>query len=141
MIMEALSVSAEQCKQAGLRFGANCCPSQNHPVPACCNDGGFPNFAQFGLSYCSTVNAALSWDEIKKQIACKGRPIAFSWHYKPKGGHMMVIIGYAEAGIVQHLIVLNPEDEVPSEYTYTYQDYVAMTGYYDHWDDFYDVRK
>ena len=135
--MDALNKDVSQCEQASRRFGVDCCTGS---VPACCNDGGFPDFARFGFKYCSTDNDELSWDEIRIQIACKDRPVVFSHHLSGTGGHMMVIIGYNESGNQRDVIVLDPADKKVDETTYSYSWYVDRNGCRQHWDDFYDVR-
>jgi hypothetical protein len=137
--MEFLGVNVTQCDEANKRFGrSDCC---NSPVPGACVNGGWPEFGKYGFSFKTTSNAPLSWSDVRKQIYCKKKPFAFSWHWAGGGGHMMVVIGYVTVNGVDYVTINDPLPEnVGSQRVITYAAYVSGSGY-THWDDYYDVTK
>jgi hypothetical protein len=140
MIMEFLGHNVSQGVQANNRFGRTDCT--NSPIPSACVVGGWPEFNKYGFTSAHTSNAALTWDQVKAQIGCKGKPFAFSWHWTGGGGHMMVAIGYKTDSGVNYVEVNDPWP--PNVGTsgnaalQTYSFYVSATGH-THWDDYYDV--
>jgi hypothetical protein len=139
MCMEFLGTNVSQCTQANNEFGrTDCC---NSPVPSDCVNGGWPEFDKYNFTFKRTSNAALSWDDIKKQIYCYKKPVAFSWHWTGGGGHMMVITGYAVIGGEQYLFINDPwAPNVGNQTSITYANYVSGSDH-THWDDFYDITK
>lgn len=139
MCMDFLGTDVSQCDEANKRFGrSDCC---NSPVPAGCVNGGWPEFAKYGFTANVTSDAALSFDEIKKQIFCKSAPIAYSWHWNGGGGHMMVIHGYVVIDGTQYVSVQDPwAPNVGNARIVSYDSYVSGTGY-THWNDYYDIKK
>ena len=138
MVMDFLGKDVNQCAQANLHFGrSDCC---NTTVPSKCVNGGWPKFDANGFDSKRTSNEELSWDELKQQID-SGRPVAFSWHTGPKGGHMMTAIGYYTFLGENYVAVNNPLPVKGGDYVeITYDAYVSGQGY-THWDDFYDITK
>jgi hypothetical protein len=78
---------------------------------------------------------AISWEEIKCQIHCRKKPVAFSWLWAPSfaSGHMMVAMGYEEKGgerLVHFFDPLPSDDhegpvDETDRYSYrTYEEYV-----------------
>lgn len=139
MVMDFLGTNVSQCDQANKRFGrTDCC---NNPVPGACVNGGWPEFDKYGFSFQTTSDAPLSWDAVKKQIYCKKRPFAFSWHWNGGGGHMMALIGYVTVDDVQYVVINDPwAPNVGDQRIITYDAYVSGSGY-THWDDYYNVTK
>lgn len=139
MCMSFLGNNVAQCTQANNRFGrTDCC---NSTVPNACVNGGWPEFDKYGFSFNTTSNAPLSWDDIKKQIYCKKKPFAYSWHWNGGGGHMMVITGYAVIENVKYVFVNDPwSPNVGDQYSLTYDKYVSGSGY-THWNDYYNITK
>lgn len=139
MCMNFLGANIQQCVEANKRFGrTDCC---NSPVPTECVNGGWPEFEKYGFSADVTSEAPLSYDEIKKQIYCYKKPIAFSWHWNGGGGHMMVITGYFEMNGVKYLTINNPwAPNVGAQEIYTYENYVSGLDH-THWNDYYNITK
>jgi len=140
MIMKSFNVDITQCRQATDRFAPTpCCDS---PTPDDCIKGNWPDFPKYGFTVKHTTNAALSWDELRRQIGCRKVPIAFTWRWVGGGGHMMVASGYAVRNGVKWVTVQDPAPvdmggdlvEVP------YDVYVAGEDH-THWDDYYDVAR
>lgn len=89
---------------------------------------------------------ALTFSQIKSQIYCKKKPVAFSWHWPGGGGHMMVVKGYFTVNGVQYVDVNDPEPYTDlntltggTETVMTYADYVSRTGDHTHWNDYYNI--
>lgn len=139
MVMEYLGHDVAQCVEANNRFGLNnCC---NTPTPNQCVIGGWPEFEKYGFTYQRTSGVALSWDELRKEIGCNGRPVAFSWGWPGGGGHMMVVIGYKTVDGVNYVEVNDPwAPNVGSHYFITYDYYVSSPNHHTHWDDFYAIQ-
>lgn len=140
MAMEFLGHNVSQGVQANNEFGRTDCT--NTPVPAACIQGGWPEFSKYSFSSSHTTDAALTWDQVREQIYCKGKPFAFTWHWSGNGGHMMAAIGYNTVSGVNYVEVNDPWP--PNVGTSgnasikTYSAYVSGSGY-THWDDYYDV--
>lgn len=143
MVMEYLGTNVAQCTQANNRFGrTDCC---NSPTPGACVVGGWPEFGKYGFSFETTSNAALSWDDLKDEIAdatnCGRRPFAFTWHWPGGGGHMMAAIGYRTVDGVNFVEVNDPWAPNVGDHRFdTYDYYVESAGHHTHWDDYYRVR-
>ncbi len=144
MVMDYLGHDVSQCVQANNRFSqTTCC---NSPRPAACVNTGWPEFAKYDFSFDRTTNAALSWDDLKKQIStsssCQKKPFCFTWHWPPPGGggHMMVAIGYQTVDGVNFVEQINPLPVGVGDQSFiTYDYYVASPGHHTHWDDFYNI--
>lgn len=139
MSMEFLGHNVNQCTQANNRFGrADCC---NSPTPNACVQGGWPEFGKYGFSFNTTSNSPLSWAQLKDQIYCKKKPIAYSWHWNGGGGHMMVLIGYVTVDGVDYVTINDPwAPNVGDQRILTYDAYVSGAGY-THWNDYYDITR
>ena len=132
-------VDVSQCTQANNEFGqTNCC---NNPTPTPCVNGGWPEFTKYGFTATTTSDAALTWDQIKTQIGCLNKPVAFSWHWTGGGGHMMVVTGYAVIDGENYVFINDPwAPNVGGQYPITYDDYVSGSDH-THWNDYYDIIK
>ncbi len=139
MCMEFFGANITQCDQANQRFGrTDCCGT---PVPAGCVVGGWPEFNKYGFTASNTSDAALSWKQITKQIFCKKKPFAFTWHWTGDGGHMMVARGYRTVDGVNWIERNNPLPvSVGTTDFITYDNYVSGSDH-THWDDYYDITK
>jgi len=139
MCMDFLGGNVEQCDEANKEFSrTDCC---NNPTPGDCINGGWPEFEKYNFTATRTSDAALTWDQIKSQIYCSKKPIAFSWHWTGGGGHMMVIIGYTELEGQQWVLINDPwaPNEGDARFI-TYSEYVSGSDH-THWDDFYNITK
>ena len=139
MCMDFLGTDVQQCDEANKRFGrTDCCSS---PVPGACINGGWPEFDKYNFSFSRTSNTALTWDQLKEQIYCKNKPVAYSWHWNGGGGHMMVARGYVTLEGVNYVYISDPWPPNTGDLRIiTYAAYVSGAGY-THWDDFYDITK
>jgi papain like cysteine protease AvrRpt2 len=131
-----------QCDEANKRFGkTTCC---NTPTPGDCVVGGWPEYDKYGFTASTTADAPLTWDQIRDQIYCKHKPVAFSWHWSGGGGHMMVLTGYAAIAGQQYVVINDPLPWAAtgggSQRASLYTEYVSGTGY-THWNDYYDITK
>lgn len=146
MVMDYLGHDVSQCTQANNRFGRNdCC---NSPVPNACVRGGWPEFSKYGFTSIHTSDAALSWDDLKKEISrsnsCGNRPFCFTWHWTNGGGHMMTAIGYKSLsllGMTLNFVEVNDPwpPNVGTHKWISYSSYVSGDDH-THWDDYYQVR-
>jgi len=149
MVMDYLGTNVTQCDQANKRFGRTDCPCGqcgNDPVanPPCVI-GGWPEFDKYGFTFKRTSDAALSWDQLTKELSpnksCGKTPVAFSWHWDGGGGHMMVAYGYANVAGTNYVAVHDPWAPCQGDTRLiTYAAWVDGAGY-SHWDDFYQIRK
>lgn len=139
MCMDFLGTNVSQCDQANKRFGrTDCC---NSPAPNSCLNGGWPEFDKYGFSFKRTNSLALSWEDLKKEIYCNKRPVAFSWGWIGGGGHMMVAYGYAVVGGVKYVSIRDPwSPNVGNTRLITYEEYVSSSNH-THWDDFYEIAR
>ncbi|MGC4001246.1 MAG: papain-like cysteine protease family protein [Anaeromyxobacter sp.] len=156
MVMDFLGHDTSQCTQANNRFGRNdCCGITLCPNPQAptydmngnctgCACPGWPEFQKYGFKFKRTSSAALSWDDLRKQLSneknCKKTPVAYSWGWTGGGGHMMVAKGYLTLNGTNYVVILDPWAPCHGdERIITYDAYVSSAGSYTHWDDFYDV--
>jgi hypothetical protein len=139
MCMNFLGGSVTQCDEANKRFGrTDCC---NNPAPGDCVNGGWPEFEKYNFKADRTSNTALTWDQLKKQLYCSKKPVAYSWHWNGGGGHMMVAIGYAEINNERWVLINDPWAPNVGETSFiTYEEYVSGSNH-THWDDFYNITK
>ncbi len=147
--MQYLGNNVAQCTQANNRFGVTNCPCDqcgSSPVtnPPCVI-GGWPEFDKYGFTFKRTSDAALSWDDLREELAqesnCGRTPVAFSWHWAGGGGHMMVAYGYVSVAGTDYVAIHDPWAPCAGDTRIlTYAAYVQGTGY-THWDDFYQIRK
>ena len=139
MCMDFLGTDVQQCDEANKEFGrSDCCHS---PVPNDCVNGGWPEFDKYGFTFSRTSNTALTFDQLKEQIYCRNKPVAFSWHWNNGGGHMMVVRGYVTLEGTNWVYISDPwAPNVGDQRLITYAAYVSGPGY-THWDDFYDITK
>lgn len=105
MILNHYQSPRSQCEQATHALGRSCCPPRNCGEPLAdpdCDFGSFPMLESYGFDVYAR-RAPLTMERIKKEIACREAPIAFSWKYdwvvndgvSQPVGHMAVIVGYA----------------------------------------------
>lgn len=139
MCMDFLGTDVSQCDQANKRFNrTDCCTT-----PGNCVTGGWPEFDKYGFTFQRTSNTALTWAQLREQIFCKKKPVAFAWHWPGGGGHMMVAYGYAEVGGQQWVYYRDPWPPNTGNGTAVipYAQWVTDPGDHTHWDDFYDITK
>jgi hypothetical protein len=138
MVMSHYDRRVPQCEQVNTTYGfSHCCGDLVEPE---CDKTGWPDFGRYDFDFKRTDSAALSWDQIKEQIACKSNPIAFSWKWVGGSGHMMVIKGFQEIDGVSYLSVNDPNKN-PAYRFIKYDYYVQSANSHTHWDDFYDFKK
>lgn len=140
MCMDFLGNNVSQCTQANNRFGlSNCC---NSPTPGVCVSGGWPEFNKYNFTSKNTINAPLTWDQIRKEIDCSNRPITYTWHWAGGSGHMVTVVGYS-TGECNEQRFLHINDPLPvntgSNYTITYDAYAAGDPGSSHWNDYYEI--
>jgi hypothetical protein len=138
MVMSHYDRRVPQCEQVNKSYGlTHCCGDLVEPE---CDLTGWPDFARYDFDFKRTKDAALSWEQIKEQIACKNNPIAFSWKWVGNSGHMMVIKGFQVVDGVNYLYVNDPSKN-PAHRFIKYDFYVQSANNHTHWDDFYDFKK
>jgi hypothetical protein len=140
MVMEFLGRNVSQCEQAENRFGRadccrDCCPL---PTGSLCNAGGLPEFCKYDFTFQKTCDAALTWDQVRTEIAINRKPFAFSWHYRGGRGHMMVAYGYTIQDD-ERLVLVNDPQQGNHRYDVTYEGYVGDGNFRWHWNDYYSV--
>jgi hypothetical protein len=128
-----------QPDEANRRFGRTDCG--NSPTPTACIQGGWPEYEKYDFTRVRTSDTALTWEQIRQEVGCAGRPFAFSWHWPQGGGHMMVVIGYRSIASGNWVLVNNPWPPTGGNQSWMlYSRYVATPGDHTHWDDFYQIR-
>ena len=154
MIMTYLNNPVSQCEEVYELYGLNCC---NRNRTQNCNKGGWPPFEAFDFSFGRTQDSALKWPDLKAQIN-NGDPIAFSWKWEGTStGHMMVAVGYSDMnffGDSLHWVFVNDPYPPRRDFNLNEGDFMILPYgryvrgksdkfglIYDHWDDFYNIRK
>ncbi|UGQ46495.1 papain-like cysteine protease family protein [Massilia endophytica] len=143
MTMRYLGHDVAQCTQANNRFGLSGCCNNNG---GSCNNGGWPEYEKYGFTADQTSDTALTWAQVRSQIYCRKKPVAFSWHWPGGGGHMMVLKGYLTVGNVQYVDINDPLPHTNlqtlsggTESVITYSHYVSQAGHHTHWNDYYNI--
>ncbi|HEX9653065.1 MAG TPA: TonB family protein [bacterium] len=139
MIMTFMGKPISQCEQANIQLKkSDCCTDS---IPKYCVKGGWPQFYRYEFTS-DSVDAALSWEQLKAQIDNQ-QPVVFSWRWTLGGGHMMVATGYAEPNWVY---VNNPfppqgDPNLPEgdHQIITYEEFVSSTDH-EHWRDYYNIQ-
>ena len=150
--MDYLGNNVSQCTEANNRFSrSDCCTLALCPYPDAptydtggncvgCTCPGWPEFDKYGFTFNRTSSAALTWDQLKQQLSCKKKPVAFSWAWAGGGGHMMVAKGYLTQDNINYVEILDPWAPCSGdERIITYDFYNAAAADHTHMDDFYDV--
>jgi hypothetical protein len=146
MLAEHYDISVTQCDLANHRFGfTNCCNPKNDdsdcPKIDACNKPGWLELDYVGLKFDET-NTALSWENLRKQIFCFHRPMAYAYGTPGVVGHVLVIKGYITVGGTNYLVLNDPWAPcVGAERLITYEEYVDPSGTSTHWSTFYNVAK
>ncbi len=146
MGMAFLGTFVAQCTQANDRFGrTDCCNIALCPTPAtnhACVQGGWPEFGRYGFSF-NTREAALSWDELRGQMATARSAVAFSWQWVGGGGHMMVARGIRVLADGSRMVEVNdPWAPCQGDHSFvTYDAYVSIPGQYTHWRDYFNIAR
>lgn len=136
----------------------DCCGNRSG---ICKFTGSQPDYLGYHFKHKETAStdhpsAYLSWNEIRSEIGCKNRPIAFVWSYPGGGGvngHVLVIVGYEMDGAEKFVIALNPKrnakaedeaidfgDEPEARLRYTYDGYRLGTSSNKHLLDYYAIE-
>ncbi len=117
------------------------CPESAVAAEGPCNHGGWPAFSVIGLEAKRTEGTALALDDLKREISCFRRPVAFTWHLgSPFVGHIMLAFGY-DGDVIS---IADPLNECEgSTRDIPYETYVEghVPGTTTHWDDFYGIEK
>lgn len=139
MIMTYMGKPIAQCEQADIQLKKTDCCSDS--IPTHCVKGGWPQFYRYGFTS-DSVDAALSWEQLKAQID-QNRPVIFSWRWSLGGGHMMVATGYAEPNWVYVNNPFPPQGEAslpPGDYqVITYEEFVSSQNH-SHWRDYFNIQ-
>lgn len=147
--------SYPQCKQVSQIVNAitgsvDCCKT---PTPDECLKSGWPQYrapftatclmnSSFGGSFqqgcIGSPSPILTWGDIRKELSCNNRPIAFAWRNNDKlSGHVMAIIGYYDN--TKQLLIHDSADG-GSISLISYAQYVGGTQYPNtHWRDYYEI--
>lgn len=139
MIMSYMGQPLTQCEQANIQLKKTDCCADSIPKP--CVKGGWPQFYRYGFTS-DSVDAALSWEQLKAQIDSH-QPVVFSWRWALGGGHMMVATGYAEPNWVYVNNPFPPQGEAnlpEGDYQIiTYEEFVSSQNH-SHWRDYYNIQ-
>jgi hypothetical protein len=142
MIAETMGVSLDQCDLANDRFGRTDCCEGSCPKNDDCNMPGWTMFTETGATYDSS-STPLSWNALKEEIYCDGKPMAYAYGPKSGGvGHVLVIYGYAElgsSGSMRYLFLKDPWSPCNGQdRSITYDEY-SNSGTTDHWETMHNI--
>jgi hypothetical protein len=103
----------KQCEQAERQWsGLNCCPGEKKDMPPACNQELGLNGALRNYGYRCTQGGAwfltMSAADMRQELACKNRIIAFTWRNDEGNQHVMIIYGYETDGNGFKLHIYNP---------------------------------
>jgi len=154
MIMKHYGIQRTHCEQARDEFGDPCpCPGCNDGMlDAGCNSGSFPRFEKYQLTAYARTEP-LDLGEIKRELACRRSPIAFSWYSgtvrdgatESKVGHMAVVIGYVGdlISVINPLPLCMDQAQVTQDVTDESYDYYLTGGLRSghHWEDRYAISR
>ena len=161
MLGEHLGIQITQCKLANMRWGgqnefeADCWTEQTRGTPCPkTNDCDLPSQMNLNVidAQASQSSTALSWSNLKSQIACAGKPMAYSYGTKGAVGHIVVIKGYTvlpglaavrgTGGMVSYLVLNDPAPACTGQQRLiTYSEYADPAGSATHWLTYYDIAR
>ena len=146
MLVQHLGVSVTQCSLANARFTrTDCCNPQNDgstcPKTNNCN---MPGWIMLDFCGCKSdeTETALSWADLRKQIFCSKKPMA--WAYGTEGvvGHVVAVKGYITLGGTNYVVLNDPWDPCNGqERIITYAEYTNPAGTSTHWTTWYNIAK
>jgi hypothetical protein len=146
MLAEHFGLAAPQCSLANHRFGkTNCCNLQKSgsacPKTDDCNTPGWLELDFAGLIF-SETSTALGWKPVKRQIACKNKPMGYAYGTPGVVGHVVVIKGYRTIRGTRYVVLNDPWSPCNgTERLITYEQYVDPAGMPTHWNTWYDLAK
>jgi Papain-like cysteine protease AvrRpt2 len=145
MLAQHVGITVTQCDLANQRFGrTDCCNNQgdaNCPKTNACNMPGWPMLTEVGMTFAETATAR-TWQNMRKQIFCSKKPMA--WAYGTEGvvGHVLIIKGYVTVGGTNYLVLNDPWSPCEGEERLiTYEEYVDPAGTSTHWNTWYNIAK
>jgi Peptidase_C39 like family len=145
MLAQHFSITINQCNLANDVLGrTDCCNGQNSgsncPRVNVCAEPGWVEIDRAGLKS-KTTSTGLSWEDLRKQIYCAKKPMAYA--YGGTGiGHVLIIKGYITVGNTNYVILNDPWSPCAGqERLITYAEYVDPSGSINHWETWYDVEK
>src|SRR5690606_4774182 len=112
MLAQHLDIYVNQCDLANHRFGrSDCCNNQNAgsecPKTDSCNMPGWLELDYAGVKI-DESSSALTWEQIRKQIYCSKKPMAYAYGTPGVVGHVVVIKGYITLGGTDYVILNDP---------------------------------
>ncbi len=146
MLAAHMNVTVTQCSLANQRFGmSNCCNPQSEgstcPKNSDCNKPGWVMLAACGLSSDESA-AALSWEDLRKQIYCSKKPMGYAYGTPGVVGHVLVIKGYLTLSGTNYLVLNDPWAPcMGQERIITYEQYADPAGTATHWNTWYNIKK
>src|SRR5207247_3804866 len=143
MVMELLGGGIQpQCVQASVAFGIpTCCMGEGTLEPAGpCDKPWRPELDKWGFDFDFRSELPLSWEEFTNEID-EGRPFLFAWIENPPITHMLVAIGYHEAGNDKEVFYFDPLAESSHEPIMApFSRYDGQSGEYRHRYDYFWIR-
>lgn len=146
MIAENEGKIVTQCDLANHRFGKNnCCDFQNNgqscPKTNDCNTPGWLELDYAGLKFNESATA-LSWDKLKKNIACSKNVLGYAYGTSGVVGHVVAVKGYMVLNGTNYVVLNDPWAPCAGqERVITYDQYVDPAGTATHWNTWFDVSK
>lgn len=146
MLAAHFGVSVTQCSLANQRFSRNdCCNPQtemgNCPKNNACNRPGWLMLGFCGLDF-DEANSALTWDKLRKQIYCSGKPMGYAYGTPGVVGHVVVIKGYLTLNGTNYVVLNDPWSPCDGqERVITYDQYADPAGSATHWRTWYNLKK
>lgn len=144
MITSFLGHGRNQCDLANARFGRTDCCNDEPSDSSCrktnaCNTPGWTMFAESNFDATATA-APLAWDDLRKQIDCRKKPVSYAYGPKSGGvGHVVVINGYFEVAGVRYVSIVDPWAPCSgATRVITYDEY-SNSGSTNHWETNYDI--
>lgn len=136
MVHSYFGHSITQCELANDRLGrTDCCNPEDEgsscPKTSECNTPGNTKGAIESLNYTVTqANDPLPWNDLRKEIYCKKKPLVFGDGAADGGvGHVRVIYGYVSVGGQNWITLSDPWSPCNgSDDMITYEDYANTTG-------------
>lgn len=146
MLAQHVGNSVQQCDLANHRFGkTNCCNPQTTGVPCPktndCNTPGWPELDFAGVKFSETTTA-LAWDDVRKQVYCRKKPMGYAYGTPGVVGHVVVMKGYITVEATRYVVLNDPWSPCNgSERLITYEEYADPAGTSTHWRTFYNIEK
>ncbi|MGB3547007.1 MAG: papain-like cysteine protease family protein [Saprospiraceae bacterium] len=146
MLAQHFDQTVKQCDLANERFSETACCSDEEEGNSCpknndCNRPGWLMLDFAGLTFSETTTA-MSWEDLRKQVHCRKKPMGYAYGTSGVVGHVLVVKGYLTLSGTNYVVLNDPWSPCRGEERIiTYAEYRDPDGASTHWRTWFDLAK